>query len=149
MTADELFEALSHPLRVEIIKALAEKPLRFADLKRELKVGSSGLLDFHLKKLDGLVAVNSEGCYTLTDSGYAALTSVEAAAGYWRVRQAHRRSFFINLAACALVNVGAFWAAVQAGNLALWYAVVLPVTVAWMAFYGYWTFVKRRVRLSG
>lgn len=149
MTSNELFEALSHPLRVEIIKALAEKPLRFADLKRELKLTSSGLLDFHLKKLGGLVAVNGEGCYALTENGYAALTSVEGAAGYWRVRQAHRRSFFINLAACALINVGAFWAAGQGGDLALWYAVVLPATAAWMAFYGYWTFVKRRVRLSG
>lgn len=147
MGADELFEALSHPLRVEIIKALAERPLRFADLKRELKIDSSGLLDFHLK-LDGRVAVNEDGSYSLTEIGYAALTSVEGAAGYWKLRQAHRRAFFINLAVCALVNVAAFLGAGQAGNLALWYAVVLPVTVAWVAFYGYWTFVKRRIRLS-
>jgi DNA-binding transcriptional ArsR family regulator len=148
MSADELFEALSHPMRVEMIKALAEKPLRFADLKRELKIGSSGLLDFHLKKLDGLVAVNGDGCYSLTENGYAALTSVEGAARHYRLRQAHRRSFFINLAACTLVNVGAFWSAGQAGNLAIWYAVVLPATVAWVVFYGYWTFVRRRIRLS-
>jgi len=52
MSSDELFDAVSHPLRVEIVKVLAERPLRFADLKRYLKITSSGLLDFHLKKLD-------------------------------------------------------------------------------------------------
>ena len=43
MGSDDLFEAVSHPLRIEIVKALAEKPLRFADLKRALKISSSGL----------------------------------------------------------------------------------------------------------
>ena len=58
MSSDELFEAVSHPLRIEIVKALAEKPLRFADLKRNLRISSSGLLDFHLKKLDDLIFTN-------------------------------------------------------------------------------------------
>jgi DNA-binding HxlR family transcriptional regulator len=148
MSSDELFDAISHPLRVEIVKALAEKPLRFADLKRDLKINSSGLLDFHLKKLNGLVAVNGEGRYSLTGEGYAALTTVESAAGYYRLRSAHKRSYFLNLIVCILVNVGALWSVSQLGNYTLWYAIVLPITVAWMAFYSYWTFVKRRIRLS-
>jgi DNA-binding HxlR family transcriptional regulator len=48
MGSDDLFEAVSHPMRIEIVKALVEKPLRFADLKKALKISSSGLLDFHL-----------------------------------------------------------------------------------------------------
>lgn len=49
MGSDELFEAISHPLRIEIIKLLAEGPKRFADIKRELGIKSGGLLDFHLR----------------------------------------------------------------------------------------------------
>ena len=63
MGNDELFDAISHPIRIDMIKLLSENPLRFADLKRKLKISSSGLLDFHLKKLDDLVVVNKEGCY--------------------------------------------------------------------------------------
>ena len=60
MGSDDLFEAVSHSLRIKIVKALAEKPLRFADLKRDFKTNSSGLLDFHLKKLNDLVTTNDE-----------------------------------------------------------------------------------------
>lgn len=44
MSSDELFEAVSHPIRIDIVKILAEKPLGFADLKRELKISSSVFL---------------------------------------------------------------------------------------------------------
>ena len=108
MSSDELFEAISHPIRIDIVKLLAEKPLGFAELKRKLKLSSSGLLDFHLKKLDDLIDVNKEGCYCLTDKGYAALTTVEGAAGYYRLRTAHKRSYFLNLIVCVLANIGTF-----------------------------------------
>ena len=147
MSSDELFEAISHPIRIDIVKVLAEKPLRFADLKRKLKINSSGLLDFHLKKLDDLIIVNKEGRYSLTDKGYAALTTVEGAAGYYKLRSVHKRSYFLNLIVCILVNIGTFWVASQVGNYFLWYAVVFPITLAWMIFYTYWTFVRRRIRL--
>ena len=149
MSSDTLFEAVSHPIRIEIVKALAEKPLRFADLKRKLKISSSGLLDFHLKKLDDLIAVNGEGCYYLTERGYAALTTIESAAKYHRLRSAQRRSFYLNLIACVLLNVGALLTASQMNDYAPWYAIILPVTVAWLAFYSYWTIVKRRINLRG
>ena len=62
-----MFEAVSHPLRVEIIKLLAKGPRRFADIKRELRIDSRGLLDFHLKKLDDLISINDEGFYVLNE----------------------------------------------------------------------------------
>lgn len=55
MSSDDLFEAVSHPLRIEILKLLAKNPRRFTNIKRELKIESSGLLDFHLRKLDALL----------------------------------------------------------------------------------------------
>ena len=147
MSSDELFEAISHPIRIDIVKLLAEKPLRFADLKRKLKISSSGLLDFHLKKLDDLVIVNKEGCYSLTDRGFAALTSVEGAARYCRLRVAHKRSFVLALIVSVLLNVYLFWIVSHLESLFLWYAVVLPLTLVWLIYYSYLTFVKRRIRL--
>ena len=147
MSSDEMFEAVSHPIRIDIVQILAEKPLGFADLKRELKISSSGLLDFHLKKLDDLVTINKEGHYALTEKGFAALTTIEGAAGYYRVRSAQKRSFFLALAVSVLVNIGTLWVAFQTENYLIWYAIVLPFTLAWIIFYSYWTLVKRRIRL--
>ncbi len=143
-----MFEAVSHPMRIDIVKILAEKPLGFADLKREMKISSSGLLDFHLKKLDELITVNKEGRYSLTEKGFAALTTVEGAAGYYRLRSAQKRSFFLALAVSVFVNIGTLWVAFQIENYMIWYAIVLPVTLAWIIFYSYWTLIKRRIRLK-
>jgi DNA-binding HxlR family transcriptional regulator len=147
MSSDEMFEAISHPIRIDIVQILAEKPLGFADLKRELKISSSGLLDFHLKKLDELITINKEGRYSLTEKGFAALTTVEGAAGYYRLRSAQKRSFFLALVVSVFVNIGTLWVAFQIENYMIWYAIVLPITLAWIIFYSYWALIKRRIRL--
>jgi DNA-binding transcriptional ArsR family regulator len=72
----ELFEALGHPMRLEILRALSESPLGFADLKRKMDVTSSGHLTHHLEKLDGLLRTTPEGLYALTDEGKEALRIV-------------------------------------------------------------------------
>jgi len=147
MSSDEIFEAVSHPIRIDIVRILAEKSLGFADLKRELKISSSGLLDFHLKKLDDLTTINKEGRYSLTEKGFAALTTIEGAAGYYRLRSAQKRSFFLALIVSVLINIGTLWIVFQTENYVLWYAIVLPITLAWVIFYSYWTFFKRRIHL--
>ena len=147
MSSDEMFEAVSHPIRIDIVRILAEKPLGFADLKRELKISSSGLLDFHLKKLDELITENKEGRYALTEKGFAALTTIEGAAGYYRLRSAQKRSYILAVAVVVLVNIGTLLVASQTENYMLWYAIVLPFTLAWIVFYSYWILVKRRIRL--
>jgi len=147
MGSDDLFEAVSHPMRIEIVKVLAEKPLRFADLKRHLKISSSGLLDFHLKKLNDLITTNDEGCYALTERGFSALQTVENTSKYFWLRAAHRRSFFLALIVSILGNVYVLWIMSRLNDYTLWFAIVLPATVAWMIFYSYWTFIKRRIRL--
>ena len=55
--------------------------------------------------------------------------------------------FLLGLAVVVLVNIGTLWVAFQTENYMIWYAVVLPVTLAWIIFYSYWTLVKRRIRL--
>jgi DNA-binding transcriptional ArsR family regulator len=74
----ELFEAISHPERIKILKILKEQPSSFASMKRKLGIESSGNLDYHLKKLRQLVIVREDGLYGLSDAGKEALLSVEA-----------------------------------------------------------------------
>jgi DNA-binding HxlR family transcriptional regulator len=74
----ELFEAISHPERIKILKILRKQPSGFASLKRQLDIESSGNLDFHLKKLGQLVTVREDGLYGLTDAGKEAILSIEA-----------------------------------------------------------------------
>lgn len=70
-----VFEAMSHPTRIKIIRLLHEKPRGFAELKRELGLDSNGNLQHHMGKLAGLV--EDDGKYVLTDLGAAALELVE------------------------------------------------------------------------
>ena len=73
----ELFESISHPERIRILKLLEEEPCSFASMKRKLGIQSSGNLDHHLKKLGELVTVREDGLYALTDAGKEALHSIE------------------------------------------------------------------------
>jgi len=137
MSADDVFDAISHPMRIEILKLLSKKPLGFADMKRALKIDSSGQLDFHLKKMAVLVKPDPHGMYTLTERGFAALYAVNVVARHgWQ-----RRAFFANLGMMFILNMSFAIAAPPLLPLSL--ALSLP----WIAFYSYWTFVKRKVRL--
>jgi DNA-binding transcriptional ArsR family regulator len=69
----ELFEALSHPLRVRILHVLGERSQRFSELKHTLGLESSGHLSFHLEKLGNLVKTTLDGDYELSDEGTEAL----------------------------------------------------------------------------
>ncbi|MGH9917580.1 MAG: DUF7347 domain-containing protein, partial [Nitrososphaerales archaeon] len=69
-----IFNALSHPTRVKILKLVDEKRLAFSALKHELGLESSGQLQHHLQKLSGFITVEKEsGCYGLTATGRRAL----------------------------------------------------------------------------
>ena len=85
----ELFEAISHPERIKILKILSKQPSSFASLKRQLNIESSGNLDYHLKKLGQLVAVRKDGLYGLSDAGREALLSIEAIE-LWTEMKTHR-----------------------------------------------------------
>ena len=69
----ELFEALGHPARMKILQSLNDAPMGFSELKRKVGMESSGHLQFHLGKLNGLVKNTTEGNYVLTDDGKEAL----------------------------------------------------------------------------
>lgn len=137
--SEKLFDAISHPLRIKILEELSRKPMGFAELKRKLGITSSGKLDFHLKKLNGLVTVNSYGKYTLTSRGYAALQAVNVAKRYgWQ-----KRAFYFNIIAILLLNL--YFAAV---NPWMWLIVALPISSACIIFYSYWSIVRRKIFLT-
>jgi hypothetical protein len=139
MTSDEVFEAISHPMRIAILKELANKPLRFADLKRNLRIKSNGLLDFHLKKMGTVLTTDKDGLYTLNARGFAALRAVAVVSNYgWQ-----RRSWMINVLMLSMINIYFFFAAPE-----FFLFTAIPA-VCWILFYSYWTFVKRRVKLRG
>ena len=79
-TKAELFEAISHPVRIKILEALNGKPMGFAELGRAVGIESGGHLSFHLTKLRRLIRTNSQGDYVLTAEGKDALGAVRPAA---------------------------------------------------------------------
>jgi len=93
--SSELFEAISHPTRIRILKILEDHPASFAGLKRELSIDSSGNLDYHLKKLGRLVLVRRDGLYALTDDGKEALASVRTVE-IWKDVEDRRSKALVN-----------------------------------------------------
>ena len=74
--AAELFESISHPTRIRILKTLAKGDQGFSKLKSKLGFSSSGNLTHHLNKLETLIQTNNKGNYELTDQGREALISI-------------------------------------------------------------------------
>ncbi len=140
MGSSEMFEAISHPIRIKVLKLLAKRPMSFSELKRELGIKSSGKLDFHLKKLGNLVTLNSEDKYALTKEGYAALQTITTVRKYgWQ-----KRAYIVNMVAYAIVVLYTL-------NAMSWkitwsaYTIVLIAATVWFVFYSYWSIVKRKV----
>lgn len=73
----EVFDALGHPTRIVILKVLSEVSLGFAELKKKTGIESSGHLQHHLNKLDGLIKTDEYGKYCLSDQGKDALLTVQ------------------------------------------------------------------------
>jgi DNA-binding HxlR family transcriptional regulator len=73
----EVFDALGHPTRILILKVLSEGAVGFADLKKKIAIESSGHLQHHLTKLNGLIKTDDYGKYCLSDQGKDALLTVQ------------------------------------------------------------------------
>ena len=80
----EIFDALGHPTRILILKVLSEGSLGFADLKKKTDIESSGHLQHHLTKLNGLIKTDEYGKYCLTDEGKDALLTVQTVENAYR-----------------------------------------------------------------
>jgi DNA-binding transcriptional ArsR family regulator len=136
----ELFEAISHPTRIRILKILEKQPASFAFLKRQLGIESSGNLDHHLKKLGQLIAVREDGLYGLTDAGKEALLSIDAIE-QWREMEGRkiktlsklpREALFLGLLEFCTSVVWVFWG--FSAYSALFYGSSLSVLIAVLGF---------------
>jgi len=105
----ELFEALGHPTRMRILRLLADSPRSFSELKGALGIDSSGQLQFHVGKLNGLIKAGEQGNYALTDEGREALriTTVEPARTEERLKRLRRRLKIFAMVVLVLVVAGA------------------------------------------
>lgn len=80
----DAFSALSDPVRVDILRALADDwreaqqpaPTGFADLRRRVGVRDSGRFRYHLKKLRGQFVQKVEGGYQLTHAGLEVVSAI-------------------------------------------------------------------------
>jgi DNA-binding transcriptional ArsR family regulator len=71
-TYTEVFSALKHPARRMILRMLGEAPATYTEILNALGV-ETGLLNFHLESLRGLVAKGEDGRYRLSGFGSSAL----------------------------------------------------------------------------
>jgi DNA-binding transcriptional ArsR family regulator len=78
MTRTRLFEAISHPVRIKILRVLGGQEMSFQDLREAVNLENDSHLSFHLMRLGDLVHTTSSGMYGLTDEGKEALWSVDA-----------------------------------------------------------------------
>lgn len=80
--SEDVFEALSHPTRRAIIRALGDRGhLTFTELMDAAGVKDTGTMTFHMRRLSALVTRNSSGEYELTELGkraYEAIRLVES-----------------------------------------------------------------------
>lgn len=67
--------SLKHPIRREILRMLADKPMSFSDLLEILGI-SSYRLTCHLEILGELVSKTDDGKYKLSTFGEAAVTTM-------------------------------------------------------------------------
>jgi len=109
LSKEALFDSMGHPMRVKILEAVNSAPLSFSEIKRNVGIDSSGHLTFHLDKLKGLLKVNTEGNYELTDDGKEALRLVSVFSTMGKERpEAPKKDWKKNCSivwACALIVV--------------------------------------------
>jgi heterodisulfide reductase subunit A len=73
-----VYAALAHPIREQILRTLdAERLLPYKDLMDRLSLKETGLFNYHLKKLEGLIE-KRDGLYQLTAAGRNAMRLMTA-----------------------------------------------------------------------
>lgn len=70
----EFYEAISHPIRREIIKMLKKRKMKFSEILNELDL-KPGTFGYHLEKMKDLIKSTDEG-YVLTEKGKFAYNSI-------------------------------------------------------------------------
>lgn len=86
MEASEGFEALAHPIRMGVLRALFEanrengSGMRFSELRAAVEAEDSGNFNYHLDRLAGLYVEKEDGRYRLSERGFEAGIALAAGA---------------------------------------------------------------------
>jgi DNA-binding transcriptional ArsR family regulator len=84
---DEIFAALKHPVRRQILLFLERKSeASFTDIQQEVGIDDTGLMSYHLKELSPLVEQSKRGKYCLSEVGQAGVVL------FRKVEREHQRS---------------------------------------------------------
>jgi DNA-binding transcriptional ArsR family regulator len=84
---DEIFAALKHPVRRQILLFLESKgEASFTDIQQEVGTDDTGLVSYHLKELSPLVEQSKRGKYCLSEVGQAGVVL------FRKVEREHQRS---------------------------------------------------------
>lgn len=71
---DEIFAALKHPIRRQILLLLEQKgEVSFTDIQNAVGINDTGLMSYHLKELAPLVKQSNRGKYCLSEVGQASV----------------------------------------------------------------------------
>lgn len=71
---DEIFAALKHPIRRQILLFLEQKgEVSFTDIQNAVGISDTGLMSYHLKELAPLVEQSERGKYCLSEIGQASV----------------------------------------------------------------------------
>lgn len=111
------FESLVHPLRVKILTLLYENErMSYSELLERLNI-ETGKLNFHFKKLSGLIEKDVDGNYKLTSKGVFAIGAIKAVREQLGIKEeTKQKSFFlrrffawlIDVALVSLIGLGGF-----------------------------------------
>jgi len=72
---NEIFAALRHPIRRQILLLLEDKgEISFTEIQNALGMSDTGLMSYHLKELAPLVEQSTRGKYCLSEVGRASIT---------------------------------------------------------------------------
>jgi DNA-binding transcriptional ArsR family regulator len=72
---DEIFAALKHPIRRQVLLFLEDKgEASFTEIQDAVGMGDTGLMSYHLKELAPLVEQSTRGKYCLSEVGRASIT---------------------------------------------------------------------------
>ncbi|WP_330632172.1 winged helix-turn-helix domain-containing protein [Halocatena halophila] len=79
-TPAEVFGKLSHPVRIEILQALAttETPCSFGELRSASSIDDPGQFNYHIRTLDGAFVSNTDDGYELSVAGHRLVGAVRS-----------------------------------------------------------------------
>jgi len=127
----ELFEKISHPTRLKILRLLQDSPLNFTQLKTALNIESNGNLDHHLKKLDTLIYLDAGSLYKLSDDGKEAIQAVQVMEAAIKPKREPKVSAQANRVFYALVAVTCLLPLTFAATLLMsWFGSASPAVLS-------------------